>query len=133
MAQKNVCSVPRSWDLVEYRKHACNDSSHRHYSVSEIQKLERRGLVVWLFQPDKSQYAGGVCQILDHVAEVEKIFDQSSFGAGSPVNTGLSFRVGEYHAWAIEEKHEWAQVMYANIKRKTHIAVDVIVAAEITA
>ena len=81
MSLKNICSIPKSWDLAEYRKHTCYDSSHRHLSRSEVSKLEQKGLVVWFLHPDKSKNESGVCHIVEHVAEVEKIFDQDSFGA----------------------------------------------------
>jgi hypothetical protein len=52
----------------------------------------------------------GVCVIVDHVAEIDSLE-----WLGSPMNTGLSSRVGEYLAVSVYRRQIWAGVMLAEI------------------
>jgi hypothetical protein len=106
---KNICRVPRSWNLEEYRRHTCTDSSHIHLSYAQVLESEKRGLVVWLKHPQNKRDAG-VCVIVEYVHEIDSLE-----WLGSPMNTGLSSRVGEYLAVEVYRKRDWAAVMLAEI------------------
>jgi hypothetical protein len=106
---KNICRIPRTWNLEEYRRHTCTDRSHLHFSRSQIAPYEAKGLVIWLLHPIAKNDAG-VCVIVDHVAEIDSLE-----WLGSPMNTGLSARVGEYLAVSVYRKQTWANVMLSEI------------------
>lgn len=78
-------------------------------SRSQVLPLEKNGLVVWLKHP-ATQHDSGVCIIVEHVQELDSLD-----WLGSPMNTGLSCRVGEYLAVEIYRKRPWANVMLSEI------------------
>jgi hypothetical protein len=109
MSLKNICRIPRSWTLADYRRHTCRDGSHIHTSLAQLAPLEKNGLVIWLKHPE-TRNDSGVCWIVEHVKEVDR-FEY----LGSGINTGLSSRVGEYLAVEIYRKQVWASVMLSDI------------------
>jgi hypothetical protein len=109
MSLKNICRIPRSWNLEEYRRHTCHDGSHLHLSRAQVLPFENKGLVIWLKHPT-SPHDSGVCVIVDRMQDLDSLE-----WLGSPMNTGLSSRVGEYLAVEIYRKRIWANVMLAEI------------------
>lgn len=109
MSLKNICQIPRSWSLEDYRRHNCRDGSHVHLSRSQVLPYEKKGLVVWLKHPASNQNSG-ICVIVEHVHELDSLE-----WLGSAMNTGLSSRVGEYLAVEIYRKRIWANVMLSEI------------------
>jgi hypothetical protein len=77
--------------------------------------LENNGLVVWLKHP-ATQHDSGVCVIIEHLQELDSLD-----WLGSPINTGLSSRVGEYLAVEIYRRRLWANVMLSEITGSTAI------------
>lgn len=114
MALKNVCSIPRSWSLEDYSRHTCDDGSHTHLSRSQVHDLNQQGLVVWL-STAATRREKSVVWILPHRTVSERRAHPGGSIVGSIVNTGLSYRIGEYHADAVRRRQPWAVVMLHHI------------------
>jgi hypothetical protein len=78
-------------------------------SRSQVLPFENKGLVIWLKHPS-SPHDSGVCVIVERMKEIDSLE-----WLGSPMNTGLSSRVGEYLAVEIYRKRVWASVMLSEI------------------
>lgn len=112
MAIKTICSIPLDWTLSEYERHTCDDGSHQHLSFSQAREHETKGLLVWLVQ-GKTKRERSVAFILpDREAPVTKT------PRCPPMNTGLSYRVGEILALAIYAKESWALAMHSQIRMR---------------
>lgn len=118
MAIKNICRIPREWNLADYRQHNCQDGSHTHLSRSQIYIYESRGLVVWLKHPS-SKRDNGIVWIVGEIVEIDKIHQEVL--AASPLTTGLSFRVGAELAGALSRRAPWAETMLSQIEMRREV------------
>jgi hypothetical protein len=113
MSLKNICSIPRTWNLADYSAHNCRDGSHAHFSRRQIYEAEQKGLVVWLRVAASRRETSVVWILPEHDGPSTK---KSS--ATGPVNTGLSNRVGEQLATAVYLAQPWARVMLDHINMR---------------
>jgi hypothetical protein len=111
MAKKTICSIPLEWDLAEYSLHTCHDGSHQHLSLSQVYAHEQTNEIeiVWLRRSESRREKSVV-----HI----QVAKRHSNGPTSPprnLNSGLSFRAGEYLAMRVRQRKPWAQIMLSQI------------------
>jgi hypothetical protein len=113
LALKNICSIPRTWTLEDYRKHTCIDGSHGHVSRAELKPSIAKGLVVWLIEGQTRRESSVIYVLPDaHPGPATKR------PCSPPINTGLSYAVGAELANAFYNREPYAAVMLANIRTK---------------
>jgi hypothetical protein len=113
MSLKNICSIPTSWTLADYSRHTCHDGSHQHLSRRKIYDADKKGLVLWLREA-ANRRESSVVYLIEESDPVPKKTARST----SPLNTGLSNRVGESLAVSVYHGQKWAQVMLAHINMR---------------
>jgi hypothetical protein len=105
VSKKTVCNVPPLWNLAEYARHRCDDSSHSHLSRPQVLRYELQGRVRWLRRAD-----------LDGNGAVVRL---TAAAPGSVIDRvairGASCRVGETLVVAAARGQSWARVMLAHI------------------
>ena len=111
--------MPADWSLEEYERHSCGDGSHYHISHSELTARKRWALVVILRK--------GAVRREKTVVQIQELAERDLAWAGrittskpipaEAMNAGLSFRVGEYLAKRIRQRHAWAAVMRSEMQR----------------
>jgi hypothetical protein len=112
---KTICSIPRTWTREDYRAHSCDDGSHFHKSPSSVYIQEKKGLVVWLM---KLGVDGGDCDVIYELPEAHPGPATKSYCSPDPINTGLSYAVGEELAMDFYDGQEYAPVLLAHIRMK---------------
>ncbi len=112
MSIKTVCSIPLDWTLSEYERHTCQDGSHQHLSFTQLREREAKGLIVYLVEGKTKRERSVVFVLPDHEAPATKT------PRCPPMNTGLSYRVGEILALAIYAKQGWALAMHSQIRMR---------------
>jgi len=105
--------------LADYSLHHCADGSHIHLSVSEVTAREQTSVVVWL-QRSQSRREKSIVQIHELPGRDTRWAGRPSASqiGGESLNSGLSFRVGEYLAKRIRQEQPWAIVMLSHITRR---------------
>jgi len=115
-----ICVVPQDWTIETYRTHCCADGSHAHISYSELAERQKTDVVVFLQKRESRKVKDVVIiRVLpkpDHRWAGRQT--PSRAVAGQPMNAGLSFRLGVYLAKRIRQRHDWAIVMQAQIRRR---------------
>lgn len=112
VANKNICSIPRTWTLEDYRQHTCDDGSHHHLSRAQLNPSIAKGLVVWLIESQTRRESSVVYVLPEaHPGPATK-----SYCCPDPLNRGLSYAVGAELAQAIYARKEYARVMLADIR-----------------
>jgi hypothetical protein len=114
-----ICVVPADWNLEEYGRHSCGDGSHYHIGHSELIEQKQRNLVVYL-REGSHRREKTIVQIQElperDVTWAGRITPSRAI-PGKPMNPGLSFRLGEYLAQRVRQRHAWAAVMQAEMRR----------------
>jgi hypothetical protein len=126
---RNICVVPRGWDLSTYDKHNCQDGSHTHRTPQELEDDIAKGLVVWLRDwRSRGKKHFSVVTLLPTREELSAGAAARSGRTGRCASelttTGLSARYGKYLAASVRRKKDWAVVMLRLIRRKTEASVD---------
>lgn len=119
MALKTICSVPLDWTLENYLEHRCNDGSHFHITRSQLREHESRNIVKFLRRSGSNRETD-VVQIQTLAVRDDRWAGRPSRSrtAGSPMNTGLSYRVGPYLAKRVRQRQLWAIVMLSQIRNR---------------
>ena len=126
---RNICVVPRGWDLSTYDKHNCRDGSHAHRTPQELEDDIAKGLVIWLRDSrglGKKHFS--IATLLptreELSAPARARFGKPGRPASRSLTTGLSYKVGEYLAACVCREQEWALVMLRTIQKRSEASVD---------
>lgn len=109
VSKKIICSVPSLWDLAEYSRRRCDDSSHKHLSRAQANRFETQGRVRWLRRPNH-EGQGGVLKLL--APPLGRLINQVTI-------RDASCRVGALVVTAAANGELWARVMMAHIAMRT--------------
>jgi hypothetical protein len=102
-AKKNIL-VPHSFKASDLPSLKFSSLQFARLSNAEVYEAEKLNLIEWLHKPEHRRDRGVVRQI-------------RSIGI-----RGLSCKLGEYHAVAVQQKLPWAQVMLAQIQMRRESA-----------
>ena len=86
--------------------------SHQHLSFTQLREREAKGLIVYLVEGKNKKERSVVFVLPDHQVPATKT------PRCPPMNTGLSYRVGEILALAIYAKQSWALAMHSQIRMR---------------
>lgn len=97
------------WDLAEYGRRRCDDSTHKHLSPAQVNRYESQGRVRWLRRPDR-EGKGGVMKLT--APPLGRVINRANV-------RDASCRVGALVVVAAAKGELWARVMIANIHGRT--------------
>jgi hypothetical protein len=116
VAKKTICSIPAGASLVDFPPESCINGSHRHLSCAQARDLQEQGSLVWLAGSLIATNKTRCVVTVTWQREVNPALRHpGTMIRGSVVNTGLSYRVGEYMANAVRRKEPWARAMLSQI------------------
>jgi hypothetical protein len=106
-----ICSIPLTSRLEDYRAQSCGDGSHWHLSWAELRPHLEQNRVVFLVEAKTRKEKTVVWILPEDAPPLTKAPSMTGI-----VNSGLSFRVGDYLAKRIRQKESWAEAMFQQIR-----------------